>query len=152
MKLHELKSIKDKKKKKIGRGYGSGKGGHTVGKGMKGQRSRSGFQRLRAWIRQAQITSIPKLKGIGKRSAKRGYAKSKIKEYIFNVKDLNVFEDGDIVSRSSLRDKALVTNKSKKLKIKILGSGNLEKKLTIKGIDVSESAQKKIEKAGGAVK
>lgn len=151
MKLHQLKKIKDKKAKRIGRGYGSGKGGHTVGKGQKGQASRSGFQPLRSWIRSSKILSIPKLRGLGKRSAHRGYFKSKVKKKVLNVSDLNELNDGTVVDHKFLTKQGIVNVKSKPTEVKILGDGELEKKITVAGLEVSKTARKKIEDAGGKV-
>ncbi|MBN2016150.1 uL15 family ribosomal protein [Candidatus Dojkabacteria bacterium] len=151
MKLHQLPKIKEKKSKRIGRGYGSGKGGHTVGRGQKGQRSRKSFKRLKAWIRESKIRSIPKLKGIGKRSARRGYAKVKIKDYVLNVSDLDRFKDGTVVDLSFLKKEGIADIRTKKVSVKILGRGDLARKVTLRGLKVSETARKKIEKAGGKV-
>lgn len=151
MELHKLSKIGKKKKKRKGRGYGSGKGGHTVGKGQKGQSSRSGFKKLRAWIRESKLSSLPKLRGVGKRSAKRRYFKSKFKKFSFNLKDLHVFQTGEIIDLDSLRQKGLIRGKSKRVEVKILGVGEIKKKFVIRGVKVSESARKKIEKAGGKV-
>jgi len=150
MKLNNLKKIKDKKKKRRGRGYGSGKGGHTVGYGQKGQKSRSGFKRMKSWIRESQIRSIPKLKGIGKRSNKGKY--NKAKEFVVNIGDLDkIFKNGDIVSEKILKQKVISYPKSKKVRIKILGYGKTDKKLIVKGLKMSKSASEKIKKAGGKV-
>lgn len=151
MELSKLAKIGKKKKKRIGRGYGSCKGGHTVGKGQKGQSSRSGFKKLRSWIRESKVRSYPKLRGIGKRSAKRGYVRVKIKRFALNVGDLDQFESGETITLKLLREKGLVKAKGKRLEVKILGKGEIEKKLNVSGIQVSKTAKKKIEKAGGKV-
>jgi large subunit ribosomal protein L15 len=151
MKLNKLPKNKTKSAKIVGRGYGSGKGGHTVGRGQKGQRSRSGFKKQKSWVRESKIKSIPKLKGIGKRSAKRGYIKAKTKSYIFNVCDLNRFENGEVVNLEVLRSRGLIKSKSKRITIKILGNGELKKSIIVQNLDVSKSAKKKIEDAKGKV-
>ena len=149
--LSQLSTIKRRKKKRVGRGYGSGKGGHTVGKGMKGQKSRSGFKKVRSWIRESNINSLPKLRGIGKRSNQRGFAKKNIKKYVINVSSLNVLRENSDVSISSLREAGLVKSRSKKIEVKILGYGKLDKKLVIRGINTSKNAEKKVSQAGGKV-
>jgi large subunit ribosomal protein L15 len=148
--LHSLTKIGIKKSKRRGRGY-SGKGGHTVGFGQKGQKSRSGFKKFRSWFRQSNILSIPKRRGIGKRSALRGYFTSSLKKNILNVSELNKFKNGTVVDIQLLRKSGIITGKSKKQFIKILGSGKIDKKLTIKGMLLSKTAREKIEKAGGTV-
>ena len=152
MKLNKSTKIFNKKKKKVGRGYGSGKGGHTVGKGMKGQASRSGFKKVKGWIRESKIRSLPKLRGIGKRSAKRGYVNSKVNYVALNVSDLNVFSDGEVINRKILRETGVIKGKGKKITIKILGQGEVKKKLVIEGLQISEVAKKKIVAAGGKVR
>ncbi len=150
MKLNNLKKTTGKKSKRRGRGYGSGKGGHTVGFGQKGQSSRSGFKKLRGWIRETKIKSIPKLRGIGKRSAKRGYFKNKINKEIVNLDKLNEnYKNGDYVSVRTLVKKKIIKNSD--TEVKVLGKGKITRKLYIQDIKVSDSARKKIERAGGKV-
>ncbi len=151
MKLHLRDKVTTKKKRRIGRGYSSGRGGHTVGKGMKGQKSRSGFKKLRMWLKTSKLGSLPKLRGIGKRSAKRGYAKQHINKIVLNLSDLEEFDEATVVNKAFLSQKGLIDSKSKKAKVKILGDGKLTKKLTIQNIPVSKKARKMIEKAGGEV-
>lgn len=151
MELHHLNKIGRRKAKRIGRGYGSGKGGHTVGRGQKGQTSRSGYKKFRSWVRESKIKSLPKLKGIGKRSAKRGYFKTKVREFVLNLKDLAKFKTGEIVDLDLLKKEKIVKAQSKKVKVKILGQGEIKQKLVIKGLLVSKSAKKKIEQAGGKI-
>jgi len=152
MELNKLSKITTKKKKRIGRGIGSGKGGHTVGRGQKGEKSRSNFRRLKSWVRESKIRSLPKLKGIGKRSSLRGYFKEKVNNIVLNITDLDrVYKNNDIVSKKTLITKGLVDKKNQKMSIKLLGIGEIKKKLVLKGIHLSESAKKKIIKAKGKV-
>lgn len=151
MKLNKLSKVVTKKLKRRGRGYGSGKGGHTVGYGQKGQKSRSGYKKLRSWIRESKVQSLPKLRGIGKRSAKRGFFKSKIDRNILNISDLNKYSSGSTIDKKFLRDQKIIKSLRKNIEVKILGKGELKKKITVKGLKVSEIARKKIEKAGGKV-
>ncbi len=135
MNLSNLISIKKRGKKRVGRGYGSGKGGHTVGRGQKGQKSRSGG-------------TAKEERDYGK---KKGFVPPNRKEpEIVNVGKLNVFEDGDTITPDVLVEKDLI-KKVPKDGVKILGNGELEKKLSIAGMQVSEGAKKKIEDAGGRV-
>jgi len=150
MKLDKLSKIGKKKKRRLGRGYGSG-GGHTVGKGQKGQGSRSGYKKMRGWIRESKIRSLPKLRGVGKRKAGRGFFKQKFKSIVLNIKDLDQFQPGETISKDLLLERGVITGKSKNLKVKILGDGDIKKKFMIKGIEVSGAAKKKIEAAGGKV-
>jgi large subunit ribosomal protein L15 len=151
MRLHKLPKNVTKKSKRRGRGYGSGKGGHTVGKGQKGQQARSGFKKLKGWIRESKVRSIPKLRGIGKRSFKKNPSKENIRNIVLNVKDLNSFKNGEVVDEQSLRQKGIIKIRSKRVEVKILGDGVLDKKLTIRGIKLSKQAEEKIKKAGGQI-
>ncbi len=142
MRLSDLKLKKSKEKKRVGRG---GKKGKTSGRGMNGQKSRSG-----ARIRPAErdlIKKIPKL---------RGYRFNPIKKkpYVLNLKTLKEkFSEGDLVSFDSLKEKGLIDGiKSKRHKIKILGNGEIDFALNISSrIMLSDSALKKIEKSGGKI-
>ena len=141
MKLHELKKNEGATfaRKRVGRGSGSGLG-KTSGKGQKGQKSRSG----------ASIN--PVFEGgqtpLFRRLHIRGFsnAKFKVRYATINLSDLNVFNDGDIVTPELLKEKGIV--KKQLAGIKVLGNGTLEKKLTIKANRFSSSALEKIEESG----
>jgi len=143
LQLHNLKPAKGSKKKKrrLGRGDSSGFGSFS-GRGMKGQRSRSGGKgglKLRGM--KANVQSIPKLPGF-----KSPHAKFEI----VNIEVLEkTFKNGDIITPTVLVSKGLI--KSIKPGVKILGQGKLNKKFTIKVNKVSKSAQEAVEKAGGKV-
>jgi len=143
LKLHNLKPAKGskKKKKRVGRGDSSGHGSYST-RGIKGQRSRSGGKgglKLRGM--KANIQSIPKL---------GGFKSHKPKYKIVNLKDLEAgYKNNDIVSVVSLLEKGLIN--SKKPGVKVLGEGEITKKLTVKVEKISDSAKKAIEKAGGKV-
>jgi len=143
MKLSELTSNIDSKhkKKRIGRGPGSGHGG-TSCRGTKGQRSRSGGG-VRLGFEGGQMPLIRRL-------PKRGFTRIFKKEYnIVNVRSLEErFNDNEEVTPSTLKQKGLV---KKDLPIKILGSGEITKKLKVKVAGFSKSAREKILKAGGSV-
>lgn len=147
MKLHELSKIKSyKSKKRIGRGYASGKGGHTVGRGVKGQKSRTGYKPPMKGFEGGQMPlhrRLPKVKGF-----KRGMFKKGTLE--FNLSDLNTLKDGTVLDRKFFESNDFLA-KTKTQRIKILGNGKLEKKIQIKGLEVSKSAKVAIEKAGGSV-
>ena len=143
MQIHQLKPIhKKKKKKRVGRG---GKRGTYSGKGIKGQKARSGA-RMEPVIR-GLIKKYPKLKGYR-------FKIKREKSAVVNIRVLNQkFEDSDTVSPKILLEKKIIRRvKGKVPRVKILGQGKLEKSLIIKDCQVSESAKEKIEKAGGAIK
>lgn len=141
MKLHELSPVEGSKKnsKRIGRGHGSG-WGKTAGKGHKGQKARSGGG-VRPGFEGGQMP-------LQRRIPKRGFNNIFAKEIVaVNLSALNRFEDGAVVDTQALLDKGIVKNKFDG--IKILGNGNLTKKLEVKAAAFSASAKEKIEAAGG---
>ncbi|MDQ0360046.1 50S ribosomal protein L15 [Breznakia pachnodae] len=141
MKLHEMKYNEGarKSRKRLGRGHGSGTG-KTAGKGHKGQNARSGGG-VRLGFEGGQTP-------LARRLPKRGFTNFTRKEYaIVNVESLNKFDNGVEVTPELLIETGLV---GKELSgIKILGQGELEKKLTVKANKFSKSAAAVIEKAGG---
>ena len=142
MKLHELSPAagSTKERKRIGRGAGSGQG-KTAGKGHKGQKARAG-RGMRAGFEGGQMP-------LQRRLPKRGFNNIFRKEIVaVNVADLEArFENGAVVDVESLMQAGLVKNSFDG--IKILGNGELTKKLTVKADAFSESAKQKIEAAGG---
>jgi large subunit ribosomal protein L15 len=143
MELHDLHPAPGAKKsrKRIGRGPGSGTG-KTAGKGHKGQKSRSGYSR-RYGFEGGQMPLV-------RRIPKRGFFNVFRVEYqVVNLKDLDrVFSDGDTVSVEMLVEKGLVRG-GKRL-VKVLGDGELSKKLNVQVHKFSASAKAGIEKAGGS--
>lgn len=141
MKLHTLSPAEGSKKevKRIGRGAGSGQG-KTSGKGHKGQNARSGGG-VRPGFEGGQM---PLQRRIPKRGFNNIFAK---KATAINVDDLNKFEDGSIVDIQAIVNAGLV--KKYENGIKVLGYGEITKKLTVKATAFSESAKQKIEAAGG---
>ncbi len=130
-----------KKSKRLGRGNASGKGTYA-GKGVKGQTARSGGKR-RPGFEGGQtpfIRKMPKLKGFRNIN--------QVTFQVVNVSALNIYEDNDVVDIVSLYDKKLISSNSKP--VKILGDGELTKKLEIKADKISQSAQEKITKASGS--
>ena len=143
MKLHELKPAKGavKAKRRLGRGTATGQG-KTAGRGQKGQKSRSGGG-VRVGFEGGQMP-------LARRLPKRGFKNRNTKEIVgINVEALNRFEDGAEVTIAALVESGLVSNP--KDGVKILGNGELTKKLTVKVTAVSEGAKAKIEAAGGTV-
>ncbi len=135
----------NKKPKRVGRGSSSGLG-TTAGKGNKGQQSRSGGKTYVGF----EGGQMP----LYRRIAHKGFSNYPFKkEYVcINVNQLEAkFNDGETVNNESLVAKGFISAKSKSL-VKILGNGDLSKKLTVDVAKVSESAKAKIEKAGGSVK
>lgn len=142
MQLHNLKpKTQNKTKKRIGRG---GKRGTYSGRGIKGQKARAG-RKMRPQMRDI-IKKIPK---------KRGYKfKSfKIKPEIINVELLDKhFKDGNAINPQKLLEAGLIKKRAGKIpEIKLLGDGNLTKKLLISECQISKSAKEKILKAGGEI-
>ncbi len=143
MQLHELKSIKKKKRGKVvGRGPGSGHGTYAT-RGLKGQRSRSGGRTRLGFEggRTTLIAQTPKL---------RGFKSIHPKKEIVNIEGLNKkFKSEETVTARELERRGLVD--TTKYGVKILGTGEIKKKLDIEECYLSKSAKKKIEKAGGKI-
>lgn len=141
MKLHELSPVAGSRKdvKRIGRGHGSGQG-KTAGKGHKGQNARSGGG-VRPGFEGGQMP-------LQRRIPKRGFNNIFAKEIVaINVGSLNKFDNDTVVDADALKAAGLVKNSFDG--IKILGNGNLTKKLEVKVNAFSASAKEKIEAAGG---
>ena len=140
----ELNNLKPKKgsrhaKKRVGRGPGSGHG-KTAGRGEKGQKSRSGFSRQMGF----EGGQMP----LHRRLPKRGFTNIFKKDYaVVNVSDLERFDNGASVDEATLRQAGLV--KGSHDGVKVLGDGELSKKLTVSATKFSKSAREIIEKAGG---
>ena len=141
MKLHELSpapgSVKDSFRK--GRGTGSGNG-KTAGKGHKGQNARSGGG-VRPGFEGGQL---PLYRKLPKRGFKNRFA---VNYAIVNVSDLNRFEDGEVVNLDKLLEARVVRKPLDGLKV--LGNGEITKKLTVEAKVFSATAKEKIEAAGG---
>jgi large subunit ribosomal protein L15 len=132
-----------KQKKRVGRGQGSGNG-CTAGRGNNGQNSRSGGG-VRPGFEGGQMP-------LYRRIARRGFSNYpfKVKQTTVSIATLNTFfADGDTVSLETLLVKNLI--KGSERDVKILGDGELSKKLTLEFVSVSASAKAKVEKAGGKV-
>lgn len=128
-----------RRRKRVGCGLGSGHG-KTAGRGMKGQRSRSGGK-IRPWFEGGQMP-------IQRRIPKRGFRNPFRKVYeIVNVGDLNRFEAGSVVDAGALREAGLI--KKRALPVKILGGGELTRPLTVHADSFSSTAKQKILSQGG---
>ncbi|MFC1711319.1 50S ribosomal protein L15 [Patescibacteria group bacterium] len=146
MKLSKLPKTTTKSKKRVGRGYGSGKGGHTVGRGQKGQKSRGkvGLLFEGTKMRKSLIRRMPMMRGKAK------FKSFKEKPVAVNVKYLEFLKSGSEVTVANLIKNGIVKSEALKSGVKILGDGVLTKKLNVY-LPVSKGARKKIEKAGGKV-
>jgi large subunit ribosomal protein L15 len=139
-----------KDRKRVGRGLGSGKGRYS-GRGIKGQKSRAGSHRMRAGFEGGQMPlamRLPKLRGNTSRDAMpvgpfRTYSQP------VNIRDLDRFEAGEEVTPESLKAKGLI--RSIRRDVKLLGVGELSKKLTVSVHAASATAREKIETAGGTL-
>lgn len=143
MKLHELRPAEGSRKapKRVGRGTGSGLG-RNAGKGEKGQNARSGGG-VRPGFEGGQMP-------LYRRLPKRGFTNIFAKEYAtINVDRLNIFEDGTEVTPEVLMENGVISKVYDG--VKILGNGELTKKLTVKATKFSKAAAEKIQTAGGKV-
>lgn len=144
MKLHELKAVEGstKVRKRVGHGPGSGTG-KTSGKGEKGQNARSGGG-VRPGFEGGQLPLFRRL-------SKRGFNNYNFRTVYatVNVGDLERFEEGTVITKELLIETGLV--KKELDGIKILGNGELTKKLTVKANKFSSSAKAKIENVGGTI-
>lgn len=143
MELHELRPAEGSTfaRKRVGRGTGSGMG-KTSTMGHKGQKARSGSKK-----NGFEGGQMP----LARRLPKRGFTNIFAKEYtIINVAELNRFEDGTVITAQMLKE-AGVISKIEKDGLKVLGRGELTKRLDVKAAKFSQTAQKAIEAAGGTV-
>lgn len=147
MKLNELRpnpgSVKNNWRK--GRGLGSGNG-KTAGRGHKGQKARSGGG-VRWGFEGGQT---PLFRQVPKRGFnQKAFAKELVE---IKVSALNAFEDGETVNLSTLKEKGILKFRKATDGLKVLGGGELNKKLTVEAYGFTQSAKDAIEKAGGSVK
>ena len=133
------------KSKRLGRGYGSGVGGHTATRGTKGQKSRAGHKSLQFF----EGGNVPFFRRMPKT---KGFKKSdKIHATAINLDVLDKnYKSSEVVSVESLKEKGLISKKTES--VKILGSKDISKKIVLEGIPASETAKEKILKAGGTIK
>ncbi len=141
MQLHELAPVagSTKEPKRKGRGHGTGNG-KTAGRGHKGQKARSGGG-VRPGFEGGQMP-------LARRIPKRGFNNIFATRYAFvNVSALDVFADGDVIDAAKLQEKGLINKVYDG--VKILGNGEISKKLTVQAAKFSQAAKEKIEAAGG---
>lgn len=147
MDLSNLKAPEPNKKnkKRIGRGQGSGHGGHTVGRGHKGQKSRTGYKE-KFWFEGGQMP-------LQRRIPKFGFNNRFRTEYVaLNVDSIEAFIEkgklGTEITLDNLREAGIV---GKNERVKLLGRGEIESKVDIEVHAASDSGREKVEKAGGSV-
>src|SRR4051794_28828165 len=149
--LSTLKPAQARKdRKRVGRGLGSGKGRYS-GRGIKGQKSRAGSHAMRAGFEGGQMPlamRIPKLRG---NTSKDAMPVGPFRTYTqpVNLRDLDRFDAGEEVTPESLKAKGLI--RSVRKDVKLLGVGELSKKLSISVHAASASAREKVEAAGGTL-
>jgi large subunit ribosomal protein L15 len=149
--LSTLKPAQARKdRKRVGRGLGSGKGRYST-RGIKGQKARSGSRKMRAGFEGGQMPIYMRL---GKQRGQ--YSKDampvgphRTRTYAINVRDLEGFDAGAEITPESLVEAGVIRNT--KYDLKILGHGDLSKKLTVSAHNFSKSAREKIEQAGGSI-
>ena len=140
MKLHEMsQTVSRKSRNRVGRGPGSGNG-KTSGRGQKGQKARSGGG-VRLGFEGGQTT-------LARRLPKRGFTNFNRKEYAcVNVETLNKYDDGTVINAALLLEDRVI--RKELCGLKVLGNGELSKKLTVQAAKFSKSAKEAIEKVGG---
>lgn len=137
-------------RKRVGRGQGSGKGRYS-GRGIKGQKSRAGSHKMRAGFEGGQMPiamRLGKLRGNTSKDA-MPVGPFRTSTVPVNVRDLDRFEDGAEVTPEALVEVKLIKNT--RIDVKVLGDGELKKKLVVRVHAVSATAREKIESAGGTV-
>ena len=154
MQLHQLESIhKKKSRQRVGRG---GKRGTYAGRGLKGQKARAGRKPRQGFAGGDTPLSkrLPKQRGsVGKVKIRRGskLSRFRVKTFVLNLRDIEKkFKAGEIVSQRSLLKKGLIDKIGGRIpQVKILGKGEIKKKLEFKGVKFSKSVQEKIKKSLG---
>jgi large subunit ribosomal protein L15 len=142
--LSSIKSIQEKSKRRVGRGFGSQKGGHTSGRGQKGQKSRRG-SKIPLWFEGGQLPLIKRLPML------RGKARFNVLTLTAEVSlsDLDKMQ-ADTITFDTLKLEKVIPARAKKAKI--IATGKLRRKIAIEGIQISAKAKEALENAGGTVK
>jgi large subunit ribosomal protein L15 len=137
-------------RKRVGRGQGSGKGRYS-GRGIKGQKSRAGSHKMRAGFEGGQMPIYMRIGKLRGSTSKDAMPIGPFRTYTHpvNLRDLDRFDAGAEVTPESLVEKGILKNT--KTDVKLLGTGEVSKKLTIRVHAISASAREKIEAAGGSV-
>src|SRR5438105_4699706 len=149
--LSTLKPAQERKtRKRVGRGLGSGKGRYS-GRGIKGQKSRAGSHKMRAGFEGGQMPIYMRLGKNRGSTSKDAMPVGPFRTEMVpvNIRDLDRFDAGAEVTPESLVEKRLIKNT--KIDVKLLGTGDISKKLTVRVHAISAAAREKIEKAGGTV-
>src|SRR6185437_13522364 len=149
--LSNLKPAQPRKdRKRVGRGLGSGKGRYS-GRGIKGQKSRAGSHKMRAGFEGGQMPIYMRIGKLRGNTSQDAMPIGPFRTYTVpvNLRDLDRFEAGDEVTPESLVEKRLIKNT--KTDVKVLGQGEISKKLTVRVHAISATAREKIEAAGGTV-
>ncbi len=142
--LSKLAKIVTHRKKRLGRGLGSGKGAKSGRGTTRHQKARENIPLHFEGGQGRSIKKYPLLRGKGKNKSLR------VKPHIVYIKQLSIFNDGDMVNIEALQKKGILSKSSKKITVKLLANGDLFKRLTVQ-LPVSHSAKQKIEHAGGTV-
>jgi large subunit ribosomal protein L15 len=140
MGLSNLSKVVSKRKRRVGRGYGSGRGGHTVGRGTKGQKARG---KVKLSFEGGQLPLVRRLPKRG------GFRSFRGKPVVLNLSDLDGFRKGETVSPKALQEKGLL-KKIPTAGVKVLGRG-AGRPLKFERISLSAKARDKIRKAGGEI-
>lgn len=145
MKLNQLPSITTSSKKRLGRGYGSGKGGHTVGRGQKGQKARGNMPNWFEGGQLPQIRRFPFIRG------KNRFDSLKPETLAISLTRLSQLKPNSRVDLKSLVEARIISPHDLKTKtVKIVGTGNISIPLTL-ALPATKSAKTKIISAGGQV-
>ncbi len=144
--MNNLPKIKTKSGKRLGRGYGSGKGGHTSSRGTKGQKSRRkmGILFEGVKVKKSLLRRLPLSRGKGKFKA------NPKKPLLLSLDDLNQFKSGSLVNINSLIDSGVIKASEASYGAKVVGRGKIENKLKV-ALPVTKSAAAKIKDAGGTI-
>jgi large subunit ribosomal protein L15 len=149
--LHSLQPAQERRdRKRVGRGQGSGKGRYS-GRGIKGQKSRAGSHKMRAGFEGGQMPiymRMGKQRGSTSKDA-MPIGPFRTQTVPVNLRDLDRFDAGAEVTPETLVEKGVLKNT--KIDVKILGMGDISKKLTVRVHAISATAREKIESAGGSV-
>lgn len=142
MKLHSLPSTVARSSKRVGRGYGSGKGGHTAGRGQKGQKSRTKIPAYFVGSSWVWFKRLPFLRG-------KSRFNTLSPKVTITLTDLAKFKTGAKVTKESLYKQGIITRSElSRAKVKVVGTGELKKKLSVL-VPATASAQKSIKQVGG---
>lgn len=145
MKLSSLPKTTKRSKKRLGRGYGSGKGGHTAGRGAKGQKARN---KVHLWFEGGQLPLVKRMPFQRGKGRFKSLTKNPL---IVNLKYLNVLPKGSSVSLKTLIKHNIVRKtEAEKYGVKILGDGKLVNPLKI-SLPISKTASAAVKKAGGSI-